>query len=543
MTSPGAVAEQLWSPQNPGKTPLDGYRRHVNDRFKLDLRSGQDLIRWSCERPQDFWLDVYQYLELKPALPSHIKYAYDDRIPISQNPPFFEGLEINYAENAIFSNPDPDAVALIGIREGQTFDEAEHMTWRKFRDQVRLIASALRRSGIKRGDRVAALVATSNWAMILFHATASIGAIFTCISPDLGLEGCVSRLQQVTPSIIFADGDNLYKGKSVSTISKLDQILARLKPRPQTYVIPIMNPQSTYPTIDDFLGKANPSEELSFTRVSFNDPLMICYSSGTTGAPKCIVHRHGIIIQLKKISRLHNGLTPSDVVMQYSSTSWVVFYILCGHFSLGTTTICYNGSPLFPDARQLLRVCHRFGVTYFGASPRYLLEVEMSKCIPKTEFALSRLRTVYVTGATLSPEQYRWFYRAFPPHVQISNTAGGTDTATSLIAMDPTGPINAGEMQIRAMGMDVDVADPSTGESMAHTGEAGEMIIRKPFPSMPCFFWGDEGGKIYKSSYFERFGNIDVWAQHDWLSWNPKTGGYVMHGRSDGVLSESISMG
>lgn len=486
---------------------------------------------------------MYQYLELKPALPSHIKYAYDDRIPISQNPPFFEGLEINYAENAIFSNPDPDAVALIGIREGQTFDEAEHMTWRKFRDQVRLIASALRRSGIKRGDRVAALVATSNWAMILFHATASIGAIFTCISPDLGLEGCVSRLQQVTPSIIFADGDNLYKGKSVSTISKLDQILARLKPRPQTYVIPIMNPQSTYPTIDDFLGKANPSEELSFTRVSFNDPLMICYSSGTTGAPKCIVHRHGIIIQLKKISRLHNGLTPSDVVMQYSSTSWVVFYILCGHFSLGTTTICYNGSPLFPDARQLLRVCHRFGVTYFGASPRYLLEVEMSKCIPKTEFALSRLRTVYVTGATLSPEQYRWFYRAFPPHVQISNTAGGTDTATSLIAMDPTGPINAGEMQIRAMGMDVDVADPSTGESMAHTGEAGEMIIRKPFPSMPCFFWGDEGGKIYKSSYFERFDNIDVWAQHDWLSWNPKTGGYVMHGRSDGVLSESISMG
>ena len=182
-------------------------------------------------------------------------------------------------------------------------------------------------------------------------------------------------------------------------------------------------------------------------------------------------------------------------------------------------------------------MCVKYKVTYFGTSPRYLLEVQMTNKIPKHDFDLSSLRIVYTTGATLSAEQYRWFYGAFPPHIHLCNTAGGTDTATSLVAADPTGPIYAGEMQIFGLGMDVDVVDADTEKSILHTGEPGEMVVRQPFPSMPCFFWGDKEFKKYRESYFERFEKIDVWAQHDWLSCNPKTGGLVMHGRSDGVLS------
>jgi acetoacetyl-CoA synthetase len=545
MSSPknNSAPELLWTPQQANRssttTAMDDYRLHVNGTFGLHIHDSQGLVKWSNEKPQDFWIDLYSYLKLVPSLPPSIKEAYDGKAPMSSNPPFFEGLEINYAENGLFSNPDPNATALIGLREGQSLAEAEYMTWQEFRDSVRLIASALRRSGIRKGDRVGALVATSNFAMVLFHATAAIGAIFTCISPDLGLEGCVARLQQVTPSILFVDGDAVYKGKTASTIDKLDQILSRLKPVPETFVVPIVSQSPRYPTVyEDFLRRADPNDELTFTRVSFNDPLMICYSSGTTGPPKCIVHRHGLCLQTRKISTLHNSLTPADVLMQYSSTSWVVFYVMCGHFAVGAATICYNGSPMYPDVKQLLRIVEKFKVTYFGSSPRYLLEVEMSKCVPKEEFDLSALKTVYTTGATLSPEQYRWFYRSFPPSIQICNTAGGTDTATSLIALDPNGHIYAGEMQIRALGMDVDIVDPSSGASIYDSREAGEMIIRKPFPSMPCFFWGDTGNRKYKASYFERFDNIDVWAQHDWLSRNPRTGGFTMHGRSDGVLSK-----
>ena len=374
--------------------------------------------------------------------------------------------------------------------------------------------------------------------MEIYHAVISIGAIITTISPDLGLEGCISRLEQVTPKIVFADSDIVYRGKTTSTIPKIKQILERLQYQPQIYVCPISTPQSTFPTFDDFLAKANLDDPLTFERVPFNYPLVICYSSGTTGAPKCIVHHHGMILNLKKIAVVHNSTTPKDVVLQFSSTSWVVFNVMCGYFACGATTIVYNGSPMYPDTMQLLRMIEKYRVTYFGTSPRYLLEVEMSKACPKKEFDLNSIRIVYTTGATLSAEQYRWFYANMPPHIHLCNTAGGTDTATSLVAADPTSPIHAGEMQIFGLGMDVDIADPVTGDSILDSGEAGELIVRKAFPSMPCFFWGDKDNKRYHESYFERYDNIDVWAQHDWISSNPATGGLIMHGRSDGVLSK-----
>lgn len=331
MNDPSKQPELLWRPQNAGKTPMDAYRRHVNKRYYQNLKTTQELQRWSVQHPQKFWLDLYSYLNLVPALPRGLTKAYDDSKPMSSVPSWYEGVEINYAENAIFDNPDPDAVALVGVREGMDLDreDGEIVTWRQFRERVRLTASALRHSGVKQGDRVGALVATGIWAMVLFHATASIGAIFTSISPELGLEGCVSRLQQVTPAIWFADSETVYKGKTVPIADKVSKILARLEPRPKTYVIPISGQPSQFPSVDDFLSKANPEDALTFTRVPFNYPLMICYSSGTTGAPKCIVHQHGIIINLKKISAIHNSTTPDDVILQYSSTSWVVFYVMC----------------------------------------------------------------------------------------------------------------------------------------------------------------------------------------------------------------------
>jgi acetoacetyl-CoA synthetase len=314
--------EPLWTPTLAGKTPMDEYRRHVNKRYQRDLKTSKDLQKWSVQSPHDFWIDLYSYLGLKPDLPRGVQKAYDDSVPMSSNPPFFPGVLMNYAENAMFSNPDPNATALIGLREDTDLSTSngEILTWAQFREQVRLTASALLRCGVKKGDRVGALVATSIWAMVLFHASASIGAIFTCISPDLGLEGCVSRLQQVTPSILFADSHTVYKGKAVSTLAKVKDIMKRLTPQPQLYIVPVAKEKASYSTVDDFIKKADPSYKLTFARVPFNYPLMICYSSGTTGAPKCIVHQHGMIIQLRKIAVVHNSTTPRDVILQYSST-------------------------------------------------------------------------------------------------------------------------------------------------------------------------------------------------------------------------------
>lgn len=375
MSEQNEVPVPIWRPIRNRPNAMDKYREHVNKKFSLSLQDTQDLHKWTVTKVQDFWIDLYGYLGLVPSLPPSMKRAYDDSLPMSSNPKWFEGLETNYAEN-VLANADrvPDNVALIGIREGQKFGTEETLTWRQVREQVRVVQSALRRSGIQKGDRIAALVGNSIWAVVLFLASASVGAIYSTIAPDLGVEvcclanshafeankskGCVSRLQQISAKFLFADSDGTYKGKVYPTASKVTSILEQLgssKPQ-ETFILPKATNEYVHPSIDTLLRRSHIDDALEFTRVPFTFPLLIAYSSGTTGMPKCIVHHHGLILNLKKVSHLHNNLAPGDVVLQYSSTSWIMFTIMNGHFATGATTICYDGSPLWPDIRSMLRI-------------------------------------------------------------------------------------------------------------------------------------------------------------------------------------------
>lgn len=220
-----------------------------------------------------------------------------------------------------------------------------------------------------------------------------------------------------------------------------------------------------------------------------------------------------------------NPLSSGDVWTDVASRN-----IMNGHLSVGATTICYDGSPLYPTPATKLEIIQHFRATYFGTSPRWLLE--LSKFVYKpSSFDLSSLRMVTTTGATLTPDQFHYFYSFFPKSVHLSSVAGGTEICTSWLASDPAGPVYAGEMQMPALGMDVDVANTETGESVKWSGEAGELVCRTPFPSMPTYFWGDVDGKKYREAYFDRFEELGIWAQHDWIQFNPKTGGAQIHGR------------
>ncbi|KAM5451593.1 putative acetoacetate--CoA ligase [Microsporum canis] len=526
----------LWVSPSAGNHPIDKYRLRVNKKFNLNLQNSHELQQWSVNKPHDFWIDLYKYIGIVPELPPDITRAYDDSLPLNAIPPFFENVQLNYTEN-ILRGKNPDSIALIGLRESDPLD-GEFVTWRQLNERIRVVRSALLQHGIKQGDRVGAIVSTSIWSVVLLLASASIGAIFSSISPDMGIEGCISRFQQIEPAIIFADSDMSYKGKRTSLDEKIKAVSERL-PKSLIFLNPIGDQNtSSFPLVGTFLAKSRDTDALEFTRLPFSYPLYILYSSGTTGPPKCLVHQHGVVLQLLKVSLLHNSLGPKDTVFQYSSTSWVLFNIMNGHLGAGATLICYDGSPLWPDATTMLKILEKFKVTYWGTSPRYCLELEASGVIPRERFDLGALRMVTTTGATLTADQFRWFYKVFP-YVHLSSVAGGTDIATSWIASDPSSPVYAGEMQMFALGMNVEVADSDTGESITHTGKSGELICRTPFPSMPVFLWGDKGNKKYNSSYFERFEHICVWAQHDWISVNPATKGISMHGRSDGVLNPS----
>lgn len=184
--------EILWRPPPEAKdqTPMDHYRKHVNQRFQRSFVRSPELQKWSVANPQAFWMDLYEYLGLVPSLPSHVTRAYDESAPMSSIPAFFEGLKLNYAENVLMNAArTPENVALIGLREGQDLGpEPEQLTWRQLRNEVRDVSSALRKQGVKEGDVVAALVGNTIKAVVLFLSTAAVGAVFTSISPDLGLE-------------------------------------------------------------------------------------------------------------------------------------------------------------------------------------------------------------------------------------------------------------------------------------------------------------------------------------------------------------------
>ncbi|KAJ5718870.1 uncharacterized protein N7483_009952 [Penicillium malachiteum] len=511
------------------------YRAHINKKFHQNLQSSQVLHQWSVNNLQDFWIDLHDYTGVIPSLPANTTIAFDANEPMENVPEFFRGATVNYAEN-VLTDRDPTKTALVGVREGQNL-AGEVWTWARLCENVRQARSALLRIGVGEGDRVAAIISTSVWSVGLFLATASIGAIWTSIAPDLGEEGCISRLQQVTPKVLFADSESAYKGKMKSNVAKINNIVQAMNSKPELFLIPILSEvkEKLFFTLDQFLTKSRPEDKLEFKRLPFSHPLYILYTSGTTGQPKCLVHSHSVILQHKKTSVLHNSLTSEDVVFQFSSTSWVLWNIMIGHLSVGPTLILYDGSPLWPTAKILAKVAEYHRVTYWGCSPRYLQELEMTRSIPKEQFDLSALRMVQTGGSHLSADQYHWFYRAFPPNVHLTSVTGGTDLVTSWIGTDPAGPLYPGEIQLPMLGQDIDVADPVSGESIKHTGRNGEFVCRQPFPSMPVFFWGDKDGSKYKSTYFDKFENC--WAQHDWASYNPQTSGWQIHGRSDGVLN------
>jgi acetoacetyl-CoA synthetase len=264
---------------------------------------------------------------MKPALPSSIKHAFDDTKGIQDNPIWFEGVQMNYAEN-VLEGRNLDDVALIGLREGEDL-EGEKWTWRQLRENVRKVRSSLLKLGVKKEEVVGVIMSNSNWTIAIFLATASIGAVFTSISPDMGFEGCAVRLVESKPVVLFADSAQTYKAKRRSMREKVWNVVEALETKPKVFIVPLVGGgEHDFPLLENFLGYSRKEDELEYVRVPFSFPMLILYSSGTTGKPKCLVHQHGIILQLKKIAVLHNSLTSKDVIFQYSSTSWVLWNIM-----------------------------------------------------------------------------------------------------------------------------------------------------------------------------------------------------------------------
>lgn len=464
-------------------------------------------------------------------------------------PQFFSGARLNFAENLLFPACDPNENSLAAI--AATEDTREYVTWKELRARVRECASAMKALGIDPGHCVAGYVANHCNALVAMLSAASLGAVWTGISPDTGVHAVLDRIQQIEPVLLFADNAVKYNGKVHPVLEKVEVISKQL-PKLKAVVLFETIPELDYGLggivvaygkpwfFNDFLETGFAGAGMSFLQLQQDHPVYILYSSGTTGKPKCIVHGAiGTLIQHKKEHAIHCDIFPGDRLFYFSTCTWMMWHWLVSGLATGATVILYDGSPFRPlDSDHvgdlaMPRLIAELGITHFGTSAKYLSILEQKNVFAKESLSFETLRAVYSTGSPLAPSTFEYVYRAFGPDINLGSITGGTDIISLFGAPSPLSPVYSGEIQVRGLGMAVE-AWSFEGKDITNTGEPGELVCTKPFPCQPIMFFGQNGSDLYKKSYFETFPG--VWHHGDFVRLNPETGGLIMLGRSDGVL-------
>jgi acetoacetyl-CoA synthetase len=485
------------------------------------------LYDWSIESPQDFWAAIWRFCEVKATTPYDSVLRDAHRMPGAK---WFEGAKLNFAANLL--EHEASGTALVFANER---GERIEVTWRDLRGQVASVAARLRALGVRRGDRVAAYIANRPEAVIAMLATASIGAVWSSCSPDFGLDAVLDRFGQIEPKVLFATDGYFYNGKTIDSLPTVRAVAARLPSVAAVVVVPYRTDDpdlSALPNAHLFDELLDPPAEPRYEPVAFDAPLYILYSSGTTGAPKCIVHGvGGTLLQHRKEHVLHTDIRAGDVVFYFTTCGWMMWNWLVSALASRATLFLYEGAPLHPDAGILWRLAEREHVAIFGTSAKYLSALEKSGFAPRERHALPALRSILSTGSPLAPASFDFVYQSIKADVQLASIAGGTDLISCFALGNPLLPVRRGELQCRGLGMKVEIFTPE-GRSVRE--QKGELVCTAPFPSMPLGFWNDADGRKYRAAYFERFPN--VWHHGDYAELTAD-GGVVIYGRSDAVLN------
>ena len=501
--------------------------RRVRSLHQATVHDFASLYKWSIEYPELFWSEVWRFCEVKAQREYSEILEDGKRMPGAR---WFQGAELNFAENLL--RDADDSTAIIFSDESGSRRE---LTRRELRQEVARIAAGLRAVGVTASDRVAGYLPNIPETVIAMLAVTSIGAIWSSCSPDFGAAGVVERFGQIAPKVLFTADGYVYAGKRIDSLATVKTVLEQISSIQHVIVVPYLSavtdlsalPQAV--SFDDF-GEIGAT--LAFAYGSFDQPLYILYSSGTTGPPKCVVHgAGGTLLQLLKEHVLHVDIKPGTRLFYFTTCGWMMWNWMVSALAAGATIVLYEGSALHPDARSLWRMAAQEKIHIFGTSPRFLAACERAKLNPGSEFDLSALHTVLSTGSPLPPESFRYVYRAVKADVLVGSISGGTDIVSCFALAAPTLAVYEGEIQCRGLGMKVEIYDDD-GRPVER--RKGELVCSAPFPSMPRGFWNDVDGSKYQAAYFARFPN--VWCHGDYALLT-EHGGMIIYGRSDAVLN------
>lgn len=506
----------LWHSSNMHK-----FRQWINNTYQEDFREYEELRKWSVENISDFWESILRYFKINSS-GEYSEVLNTESMPGNQ---WFQGLKLNYAENNLML-ADQDLLALSFNETG----EASRILRPEFLKKSGAIRKFLEDSGVREGDRVASFLPNVPEALESLYAVTSIGAIWSSSSPDFGSEAIIDRFSQITPKVLLGVDGYTYNGKRYGRSGVLTEVAEKISSIKTVLVLESTESPQGKEKFYNLSDVVKGGGKLEFNRVPFQHPLWILYSSGTTGPPKAIVQSHGgILLEHQKLLRLHYNLKKSDKFFWFTTTGWMMWNLVASTMGSGATAVLYDGSATYPDNYFMWKVVDDLGISFFGTSAAYISHLMQEKVSLRDKFPLERLYAIGSTGSPLSPEAFRYVYEHIKKDLWLASISGGTDVCTAFLGGCPCLPVREGELQCIDLGADIYSFNE---DGVPVTGQVGELVLKKPMPSMPIYLWNDDGEKL-RETYFSKYPG--VWRHGDWVIIT-KYGSAIILGRSDSTL-------